>query len=356
MQIKTFRGKSYSRLIKEIKSELGPDAVILSSDCVSTNGKKTYEVVAALENGTEPQAAENDRADLISRPDASQGDNDWRLEWENFKNSFYKIIKNNVPGPNITKRQKQVLEYLENQGVYPEVIMDLWSSMAENIHMPTLKVLGDTVPTSSWEKHLSQGRVHAFMGPSGAGKTTTVLRLALEARKNNPNWKICLVNTDTQHAGGRLYLKHYASLSGLNYLEAKSAADWQDLVMKKTAFDLILIDTPGFGGESETISRDIEELLDVQGHLILSPVYGPSQIDHYISISRRSNAISIIWTKIDEACNYGVVVNASWKSKLPVSYLSYGKGLKQCSCSADQESLWMLIFKKRLPGNINAPG
>ncbi|MCA1743252.1 MAG: hypothetical protein ABR542_07215 [Desulfonatronovibrio sp.] len=348
MQIKTYRGKSYSSLIRQIKNELGSDAVILSSDSINTNGKKCYEVVAALENNTEDKTPNPDN-NIIPTQKNIPDNMEWRMEWENFKNSFYKIIKNNVSGPNITKRQKQILEYLEKQGVNPEVIMDLWSSLSENIQLPTLKVLGDLVPTATWEKCLSKARAHAFMGPSGVGKTTTVLRIALEARRQNPNWKICLVNTDTQHAGGRLYLKHYASLSGLNYLEMKTAADWQDLAAKKHLYDLILLDTPGFGDDSMSITRDIEDLLGIHTHLVLSPVYGSSQIDHYLSENRTQSIKSIIWTKIDEACSYGVLLNTSWKSGLPVSYLSFGKGLRDSSSSATQENLWMLIFKKKIP-------
>ena len=357
MQIKTYRGQSYSNLIKEIKNELGPDAVILSTDCINTNGKKNYEVVAALENeASAGQESSTKKNSILEKQDPTATDADWRLEWENFKNSFFKIIKKNDNGPNITRRQRQILEYLENQGVQSEVIMDLWSSMSEKIHLPTLKVLGELVPTEPWHACIGRGNTHAFIGPSGAGKTTTLLRIALEARRNNPEWRICLVNTDTQHAGGRLYLKHYASLSGLNYVEAKTAADWQDLTAKKPVFDLILIDTPGFSDESETLSRPVQDMLDIHCHLILSPVYGSGQIDHYLSRARTYNFKSIIWTKIDEACNYGVVVNASWKTSLPVSYFSFGKSLKNSSVAASQENIWTLIFKKRYPADNRVKG
>lgn len=354
MQIKTYRGESYSSLIRQIKKELGSDAVILSSDCINTKGKKSYEVVAALEHGPDAPAGNKPEHDIMARGDSSGSDSEWRMEWETFKNSFYKIIKNNVPGPNITKRQRQILEYLEKQGVYPEVIMDLWSALAENIHQPTLKILGDLVPTSSWDKFISKGRMHGIIGPSGAGKTTTVLRLALEARRNNPHWKICLVNTDMLHAGGRLYLKHYASLSGLHYTEITDASDWQEIKTEKDKFDLILVDTPGFGQDEAPVSKQVVDLLGMQCHMILSPVYGSTQIDHYLQVSRQIPLSSIIWTKVDEACSYGALVNASWKSKLPVSYWSFGKSLKESSSSATQENLWMLIFKKKIPGSNGA--
>ncbi len=349
MQIKTYRGHSYSALIKKIKDDLGADAVILSTDCVNTGGRKSYEVVAALE--IKPGSEEDtkpDTRDPAAHDRSMVYDGDWRIEWENFKNSFFKIIKNSETGPSITKRQRQVLNYLEKQGVKPEIIMDLWSSMAENIHRPTLKVLGELVPTHAWPECMKRSKIHAFIGPSGAGKTSTLIRIALEERKKNPRWKICLVNTDTQHAGGRLYLKHYAALSGLNYTEVKTAADWQDLAAKKQGFDMILVDTPGFCEQNKSLEKEEIEMLNIHCHLVLSPVYGSSQIDHYLSFSCHKNVKSIMWTKVDEACNFGVMVNASWKTGIPVSYFSNGKGLKNCSAPARQDNLWTLVFKKKM--------
>ncbi len=367
MQIKTFRGQSYSELLQKVKSELGPDAVILSSDCVSSNGKKTYEITAALEkhlqemeeSESEPsqeRQTENNNLEGNSGLDstAPQSDGEWRQEWESFKNSIFKMIKPQIQGPRITSRQKQILDYLEKQGVHPEVIMDLWSQLGENFHLPTLQVLTRSIPVSPWHRFLKQSKVHAFMGPSGVGKTTTVLRLALESRNKNPDMKICLVNTDAQHAGGRLFLKHYADLSGFTFQEAKTDQELKNLIQTKNDFDLIFLDTPGFHAPDREENAKQDQIFgDMCRHLVLSPVYASAQIDHYLNQYRQLKLNSLIWTKLDEAFAFGTLMNVSWKSGLPISYLCFDKGLRNSSAAATQDNLWKLIFKKRVPRNTN---
>ncbi len=358
MQVKTFRGQSYSGLLQKVKSELGPDAVILSSDCISSNGKKTFELTAALEmpsaeyaGAQETKQKNRDKAEeaVPGMPSENYGE-EWRREWSDFKKSIFKIIKPQLKGPKITSRQKQALEYLEKQGVYPEVIMDLWSGLGENLHLPTLDVFSDSVPVTSWGHQMQNGKIHCLMGPSGVGKTTTVLRLALESRNLQPGIKICLVNTDTQHAGGRLFLKHYADLSDFAFMEAKSSEDLKNILQVQSRYDLIFLDTPGLEiRERPGWKSWIKNLKRVRRHLVLSPVYAPDQLDAYLQKYSRDNLNSLIWTKLDEACNYGSLVNASWKSALPASYLGFGKGLRHCSASATRDNFWKLVFKKILP-------
>ena len=357
MQVKTFRGQSYSTLLQQVKSELGPDAVILSSDCISSNGKKTFELTAALEvPAAEEEQTSNKKQEtkgnenLIPDTDPGMQGEQWRQEWAEFKKSIFQMIKPQLQGPRISSRQKQALEFLEKQGVYPEVIMDLWSGLGKNSHLPTLDVLSRSVPVSSWKKQMRQGKIHCLMGPSGVGKTTTVLRLALESRNIKPGIKICLVNNDTQHAGGRLFLKHYADLSGFSFMEVKSTHDLKSLKQAQEKFDLVFMDTPGLGPHDNVQnSLWMKHMKNIQRHLVLSPVYAPEQLDTYLQKYSRDELNSLIWTKLDEACSYGTLVNASWKSALPASYLGFGKGLRHCSTSASRDNFWKLIFKKKLP-------
>lgn len=49
MQVRTFTGKSTSEIMARIKSELGPDAIILSNQKQSRKGAVCYEIMAALD-------------------------------------------------------------------------------------------------------------------------------------------------------------------------------------------------------------------------------------------------------------------------------------------------------------------
>jgi flagellar biosynthesis protein FlhF len=85
-------------------------------------------------------------------------------------------------------------------------------------------------------------------------------------------------------------------------------------------------------------------------HLVLSPYFSASQ---YADIARRYHCPqlkSLIWTKLDEACTFGALLNVARLMELPVSALSFGSGLKNSIVPAASEQLWRLIFKHQLPG------
>ena len=108
------------------------------------------------------------------------------------------------------------------------------------------------------------GAVHLFVGPSGAGKTTSLLRLALAARAEAPGREVLVVNADGGRGKGRLVLRHYAELSGLTYVEADGPEDWDRLFAKAEAGAAVFADTPGFRREGELAAwcRDMEFLTD----------------------------------------------------------------------------------------------
>ena len=85
-------------------------------------------------------------------------------------------------------------------------------------------------------------------------------------------------------------------------------------------------------------------------HLVVAPYFCASQ---YVEIARRYSCPqlkSLIWTKLDEACSFGALLNLARLTELPVSAMSFGSGLKNSIAPAESAMLWRLIFKHTLPG------
>ncbi len=90
---------------------------------------------------------------------------------------------------------------------------------------------------------------------------------------------------------------------------------------------------------------------NLAAHLVLSPLFSPAQMLHYLRIHRCGHLSSCIWTKLDEACNYGSLVNMAHASALPVSALAFGPELTQAMAPATGKAVWKLLFKHQLPGD-----
>ena len=198
---------------------------------------------------------------------------------------------------------------------------------------------------------------HAFAGPGGAGKTASLVRLALREKKANPKMRICLATADGGRGKGRLILKHYAELSGLAFREIVTRDDFALLEKESRQFDMILIDLPGLSGnttlEEWTALYGLSGHRDLSIHLVLNPYYSKAQFERFIEKYKSEQLASVIWTKLDEACTFGSILNMAFASGLPVSALSYGSGLKNSIAPATTEMLWRLLFMRKLPdGNI----
>ncbi len=82
---------------------------------------------------------------------------------------------------------------------------------------------------------------------------------------------------------------------------------------------------------------------------MLSPLYASGQVDDFASRLRGKGATSIIWTKLDEACNYGEICNQAIKTGLPVSLLSVGPELKNSLAHPKTQDIWRLLLRHELP-------
>lgn len=348
MQVKTFTGTSTKDIMARIKDELGPDAIILSNQKRSSKGVTSYEIMAALDvPATAGVTAE--AATPLGQDDASC----LREEWTRLRKQLMAVLKPQMDVGLLTPRQQLVFEYLEREGVKEDVLMDLWEKFRRSPDTPTLSVMNGMVGISPWMETRWEHKVHLLAGPFGSGKTSTALRLALAMKKARTGARILVVNADRSQGKGRLYLRHYTELSGLSYRELDTNAHWERLRGDAENYDLVLVDLPGLPGRQslETWLGDVSggNLPSCHVHLVLSPLFGSAQMESFMSRLRCPWASSIIWTKLDEACNYGEIINLASSTGLPVSLFSVGPDLKNTLAQPRGHDVWKLLLRHELP-------
>src|SRR3990172_1794539 len=91
----------------------------------------------------------------------------------------------------------------------------------------------------------AKGRVvSVFVGPTGAGKTTTIAKIAGHATARF-NKKVVLVSTDVFRVGGQEQLNRFGTLLGIPAYPCSDVATLKSLIDSFDDVDLVLIDTPG---------------------------------------------------------------------------------------------------------------
>jgi flagellar biosynthesis protein FlhF len=348
MQVKTFTGKSTKDILARIKEELGPDAIILSNQKQTRKGVTRYEIMAALDV---PPAADGAREtpSSLGQDEASC----LREEWTRLRKQLMAVLKPQMDIGLLTPRQQLVFEYLEREGVKEDVLLDLWEKFRRAPETPTLSVMNSMIGVAPWMNTSWEHKCHLLAGPFGSGKTSTALRLALSMKKARPKARILVANADRSQGKGRLYLRHYTELSGLSYRELDNSAHWETLRRDASGFDLVFVDLPGLPGQQELDGwlRGVSggNLPPCHVHLVLSPLFGSAQMDSFVSRLRSAATASIIWTKLDEACNYGEIINQAKSTGLPVSLFSVGPDLKNTLVQPRDQDVWKLLLRHELP-------
>ena len=348
MQVKTFSGPNTTEIMARIKTELGPEAIILSSQKQTRNGQIHYEIMAALDKPV-PEAPKSEASlDEFS---------DLRDEWSQLRRQLMAILKPQMDLEILKPRLRLVLECLDREGVNQDVLMELWNKFRRIPESPILPTISEMLTISPWLETNWEHPIHFFTGPSGSGTSSVLLRLALAMKKKYPHLRIIIANGDNSQGKGRLYLRHYAQLSDLSYAELEAPDQWQALGVKAQNYDLILVDIPSLP-KGINLDEWLEHLSDGclppgHAHLVFSPTYGSQQMKSFMAKLNSQRAASIIWTKLDEACNYGEILNQFRWSQLPISLFSIGPELKNTLIEPQKNDVCKLLLRHELPTTAN---
>jgi flagellar biosynthesis protein FlhF len=168
----------------------------------------------------------------------------------------------------------------------------------------------------------------ACVGPSGAGKTTTLAKLAARARLEHSR-SVGIVSLDTYRVGAVEQWQRYSQLLGLPFSVARTSAEFQ-VAIQGSNCDLLLVDTSGRGLSEESVSWPLLDCLPfVERHelhvLVVLPAWlrarDAEQVVRTYSDVRPTGAI---FTKTDETVQQGGIVQAVLGSDLPVTYICNG--------------------------------
>lgn len=168
----------------------------------------------------------------------------------------------------------------------------------------------------------------ALVGPTGVGKTTTVAKLAA-AYKLRHGRKVALVTSDTYRIAAVDQLRTYAEIIGLPLKVVLTPTEMTSTCASLADQDVILIDTagrsPGDAGRLDELRKFIAAARPHQTHLVLSSTAGQAALLEAAARFGVANPDRVIFTKLDEAVNYGVLFNVARRVALRLSYVTTGQ-------------------------------
>ncbi|MBE0447942.1 MAG: flagellar biosynthesis protein FlhF [Actinobacteria bacterium] len=370
MKIKRYEASSMEEAIVRIKADLGPEAVILHTRRLQRSwpfsllNKNAVEITAALgvnlvdqkANGSEGKGLPHNNAELYNdRFDQLQ------LEVEEIK-SIVKTIASQLTDPIFQEVPACFLD------VYEKLLR---SKVEDNIAKKLVKLVRDQLSASeladpgtlrgklvvemaelmpvSAPLSLEDGarKVIALIGPTGAGKTTTIAKLAARYYLYEGK-KVVFLTADTYRIAAVDQLRTYADIIGAPIEIAFSNQDAREALENHQDKDLVFIDTAGRSPHNEIQINELVGLMNAcspdEIHLVLSVT---TKMSDQMDAIKRFSAVPInrlIFTKLDETNTPGSMLNIVNEMKVPVSYLTTGQNVPEDIKVAESQELADIIL------------
>jgi flagellar biosynthesis protein FlhF len=245
----------------------------------------------------------------------------------------------------------RVLEELTAMDIAPDVAMALAA------HTPQRTSLDDRslIPLALLVKHLPvvndigggvSGGIVAVVGPTGAGKTTTIAKLAARWCKQHGSQDLALVSTDGYRIGARDQLMTYARVLGAPMHSANSGMELARVLERLKSKKLILIDTAGMGPKDVRLTEQLAalQLGAARARVLLAlPAQGEGHaLEEIVQSFVRVAPEACIITKVDEAASLGAVISTTLRHKLKIAYVCDGQRVPEDLHAAHQKRVWLV--------------
>jgi flagellar biosynthesis protein FlhF len=392
MKIKRYTAASMREALAQVRAEQGADAVILSS----RRGEEGVEVIAAVDydealfvdakrqraaaagpvppsqpSAPKPAPMPKQPPKLIPahfqrltmspepiealRKESAQSDSSYGEMQRELRN-LRQMVETGFAG--ITwndKRMREplkarVLEDLSAMDIAPDVAKALAertpqrTNLADPAHLP-LALLVKHLPVVNDLASVSGG-VMAVVGPPGAGKTTTIAKLAARWCMRHGVADLALVSTDNYRVGASDELTTYARVLGAPLHVANGAQDLARVLERLKSKKLILIDTAGMDPRDPRLAGQLTALqIGAPGARVLLtlPAHAESQaLDQAVRAFAPSKPVACILTKVDEAASLGPVISMTLRHRLKIAYVCDGKKVPQDMHAAHQRRVWLV--------------
>ena len=335
MKMKRFVAPTTREAIAQVRSEQGPDAVILSNKRVAGG----VEIITAIDYDE-------------SLPEADPGIARMQRQVDSMRQLLESQLSS-LAWSDLTRRhpaRARVLNDLIALDIAPDVARRLADEMpalqsTDALWRIPLALLVRRLPVVD-DKLLEHGGVFAVVGPTGVGKTTTIAKLAARFALRHGVRKVALVSTDGYRIGAREQLRTFARIIGVPMHVAADSRELGDVLESLSPRKLVLIDTAGMSRLDQRLARQLQSLA---GHgeririlLALAANTELAALDDSLRMFASLKPQACVLTKVDEAGSLGAALSTVIRHQLPIAHLTDGQRVPEDIHAGAARRVWLV--------------
>lgn len=187
-----------------------------------------------------------------------------------------------------------------------------------------------SLPNTNGGRGRSGPFVLALTGPTGAGKSSMLVKLALNKRAF-ANARIGILTLDTFRVAALEYLQQYADIGGLRLEAVYDEREAMGALQRLDECDVIVVDTPGRSPRAGDANAQWQSLLRAvapdETHLVIPATLRPDAIAAVVKQFDAVQPTHLIATKVDEAGGEAGLVDLIARTDLPLRWIATGQGV-----------------------------
>jgi flagellar biosynthesis protein FlhF len=380
MKLKSYFTDSIQDALEKARIELGPDAVLISSNRTGTDlkGLGSYEVVF----GVPPTNTQRSPADsrLTSAPGSPTVADpvlrelaELRKQIESFGQSMTRSALTRTTEqlrPELAHRLSRlvsrgfssqfahdVIEAVSGRTQYPKeqshrMIRDHGELFARDL----LNAAVEEEIASRFEVKSSLGpdpdtaTAVMFVGPPGAGKTSSLIKLGLRCGLKEKRL-VNLLSLDTLRIGGSEQLSTYARITGIGFQALADSSILRGAISTASDKRWTLIDTPGFSAaeedQLEDLARAVQDL-PIEAHLVVPAYVSLAIAQRIFERFAKLKPAKLLLTHVDAVEGTGGLIELAAKSGLPLSFFGTGQQVPEDIEQVNKAALLQELVPKEL--------
>jgi len=218
------------------------------------------------------------------------------------------------------------------------------------------RTIGETFPIRRSPKRGTGPHLFAFLGPTGAGKTTALAKLG--RRMSDAGRKVVFASLDPvgstalEKVGG---IDADVDRAEIPLVSLRGVGDLRRLVRESADKDAILVDTPGFPPREARhmgkIGRELARLAEPDAfdlYLVLPAGASRESLSETVAGFRRAAPTAAVITKLDETSRPAPVLETALAAELPIALLCDGQDVRSHLFRPSPDRLADLLLRGRL--------